>query len=94
MHLLIAAAASVTDRLRTIPTEFWVKTGVGIAVLVVTVLLLRKLAKTNKVLLAAIVGVFLTVAAFNWIYERNEPEWATPAVAWLAEFLPSKGKLK
>ena len=28
---------------------------------------------------------------FNWIYERNEPAWATPTVTWLGGFFPGKG---
>ena len=79
------------ERFRQIPTDFWVRLGVGIAVLVVAVVVLRKLAKVNKVVLAVIVFVGLTVVGFNWIYERNEPTWATPVVKWLAEFFPTKG---
>ncbi len=92
--LVIASAATKaasSEKLRQIPTEFWVKMGIAVAVLVVAVILLRKIAKMNKVVLGAIVFLVVTVVGFNWIYERNEPDWATPAVQWLAGFFPTKG---
>ena len=98
MHTLAAALITgqqaAAEKLQQIPTEFWVKIGLGILVIVVTVILLRKIAKANKLMLT--VGVFLvvTIVGFNWIYERNEPTWATPAIQWLAGFFPSKGKVE
>jgi apolipoprotein N-acyltransferase len=91
--VLAAAAASPTtqDRLKSIPTEFWWKMGLAIVALIIVVIVLRKVAKMNKVLLGVIVFITLTVVGFNWIYERNEPEWATPVVKWLAGFFPTKG---
>lgn len=71
--------------------EFWIKMGIAVVALVVLVIVLRKVAKMNKVLLSVIVFIVVTVVGFNWIYERNEPEWATPAVNWLAGFFPTKG---
>ena len=46
----------------------------------------------NKAVLGAIFFVVVTVMGFNWIYERNEPSWATPVVEVFAGFFPSKGK--
>lgn len=95
MHVLFAAASaspSAMDKLRQVPNEFWIRVAIGLAVIIAVVIALRKLAKVNKVLLAVIVFVCATVAGFNWIYERNEPAWATPVVEWLAGFFPSKGK--
>ncbi len=91
------AAATTTpptavDRLREIPLEFWVRIAIGLAVIAGVVIVLRKVAKMNKVVLGAVVFIALTMIGFNWIYERNEPAWATPAVQWLAGFFPSKGK--
>jgi hypothetical protein len=93
--LIFAAAAaaqtSAADKLRQIPVEFWWRIGVGIAVVLGVVILLRKIAKVNKVFLGVGAFLFATIVGFNWIYERNEPTWATPTVQWLAEFFPSKG---
>lgn len=96
MNIIAAAvtgAPTVVDRLKQIPFDFWWKMAIGVAALVAVVVILRKVAKMNKVLLA--VGVFLvvTIVGFNWIYERSEPAWATPAVQFLAGFLPTKGKV-
>lgn len=93
----LAAAATSThqsaaDKLREIPLEFWLKVGGGIVAIIVVVILLRKIAKANKLLLGMGVFLVVTIVGFNWIYERNEPAWATPAVQWLAGFFPSKGK--
>lgn len=90
---LLAAATTTADRLKSIPAEFWIKVGIGIAALVALVILLRKLAKMNKVVLTIIVLLICSFVGFNWIYERSEPAWATPAVEWLAGFFPSKGKV-
>ena len=98
MHILAAAVTkaangTTADKLRQIPAEFWLKMLLGVAVLIAVVIVLRKVAKMNKVFLG--VGVFLvcTIVGFNWIYERNEPSWATPAVEWLSGFFPTKGKV-
>lgn len=92
MHFLAAAAASksTADRLRDIPAEFWMKIGLGILIIVAVVIALRKLAKVNKVVLTIVVLLVASIVGFNWIYERNEPAWATPAVNWLADYFPTK----
>jgi hypothetical protein len=95
MQVIAAAVAGTTwDRIRQIPAEFWIRLGTGVIVVIVTIILLRKVAKMNKVVLSVIVGLLVTVVGFNWIYERNEPKWATPAVGFLSGFLPTKGKVE
>ena len=96
MQFLAAAAASKSsaERLREISPEFWVKIGIGILVIVAVVIALRKIAKVNKVVLAIVVLLVLSIVGFNWIYERNEPAWATPAVNWLANYFPTKGAVQ
>jgi apolipoprotein N-acyltransferase len=93
MSLLAAATANTTplEKLKQVPPEFWLKLGLAILAVVVVVIALRKLAQVNKVVLGVVVFVGLTIVGFNWIYERNEPAWATPVVEVLAEFFPSKG---
>jgi hypothetical protein len=96
MHILAAAATatqSTVDRLKQIPFEFWWKLALGIGIVFAVVILLRKIAKVNKVVLGVGVFVVVTLFGFTWIYERNEPGWASPAVNWLAGFFPSKGKV-
>ncbi|MBL9188021.1 MAG: hypothetical protein JNK23_11115 [Opitutaceae bacterium] len=91
MPFIVAAAEpGVLDRLREVPLDLWIKIGVGLLALIALVLILRTLAKFSGYILGFLLLIALTFVGFNWIYERNEPEWATPFVAWLAEFLPSK----
>jgi apolipoprotein N-acyltransferase len=96
MLLLADAAAAPTalDKLKHVPPAFWLKLGLAVLALVAVVLLLRKVAQMNKLILALIVFLVVTFVGFNWVYQRNEPAWATPVVAKLAEFLPSKGAYK
>src|SRR5687768_2354966 len=96
MHFLAAAAASknTADRLRDIPPESWVKIGIGVLILIGVVIALRKLAKVNKIVLTIVVLLVCSIVGFNWIYERNEPTWATPAVNWLANYFPTKGAIQ
>ncbi len=97
MQIFAAAAASTqltaADKLRQIPFEFWWKLAAGIAVVVAVVIILRKVAKVNKVFLGVGVALVSTIVGFNWIYERNEPTWASPAVNWLGGFFPTKGQV-
>jgi hypothetical protein len=88
---ILAATVSLSDRLREIPPDFWIKIAIGIAALVATVIFLRKVAQVNKVMLSVGLLLATTIIGFNWIYERNEPRWATPAVRFLAPFFPAKG---
>lgn len=91
--LLLAAAAAPTalEKLKQIPPSFWMKVGIAVLALVLLVIVLRKLAGMNKVVLTVIVLIILSTVGFHWIYERNEPAWATPVVEKLAGFFPSKG---
>jgi hypothetical protein len=86
------ASQSFLDRLREVPTEFWMKVGLAIVGLVVAVWLLRKLAGVSKIILWVVGALGLSFLGFNWIYERNEPAWATPVVETLAGFFPTKGR--
>ena len=88
---LLAVATTTADRLREIPGDFWLKLLLAVAALIAVIIFLRKVAKMNKVVLTVGVLFTVTMAGFNWIYERNEPKWATPAVNWLSGFFPSKG---
>lgn len=95
--LLIAAItapaghATTLDKLKAIPPDFWMRLGLAVLVVIATVFFLRKIAKMNKVVLTVVVFLMVTVVGFNWIYERDEPTWATPMVGFLSGFFPTKG---
>ena len=82
---------STLDKFKAIPGDFWMRLFIAIVALVLFVVFLRKVAKMNKVVLAAVTFFVATVVGFNWIYERSEPPWATPVVSFLAGFFPTKG---
>lgn len=92
--IFAAAAPSVMDRLKGIPPQFWLRLGLVVLAIIAVVFVWRKVAGANKVILAVVGGLVLSFVGFNWIYQRNEPSWATPAVSWLGGFLPSKGALE
>ena len=94
MYFLAAAVTKKSGGLRDVTPEFWMKIGIAIVVLIVVIVVLRKLAKVNKVVLAIGTLLVLSIVGFNWIYERNEPAWATPAVQWLAEYFPTKDAIQ
>jgi hypothetical protein len=94
---LAATASSETptalQRLREIPADFWWRIALIVGLLIGAVVLARRIAKVDKVFLTVGVFLFATIIGFNWVYERNEPRWASPAVQWLAMFFPTKGKV-
>jgi len=94
MYLAVTTETSTAlQRLGQVPTDFWIKMAIGVAAIVAMVLVFRKIAQMNKVILAVVAGLVVSVLGFSWIYERNEPHWATPAVSFLADFFPSKGRV-
>ncbi len=84
-------AVTTMEKLQKVPVQFWLKVIVFLAMFILGVLLLRRLAGMNKAVLGGIVFILLSMWVFTWVYERNEPAWATPVVERLAGFLPSKG---
>jgi len=93
MSMLALAAAQPTalQKLQKIPPEFWIKVGIVIGAIMLIVLVLRKLAHVNKMIAAVAVLIAVMAIGVSWIYNRNEPAWATPVVEKLAIFLPTKG---
>lgn len=89
---MLLLATTTMEKLQRVPTQFWLKAGLAIVLFIAGVILIKKVAGMNKAILGAIVFVLLTVVGFQWIYERNEPSWATPVVEKLANFFPSKGQ--
>ncbi|MBI4622546.1 MAG: hypothetical protein HY736_04895 [Verrucomicrobia bacterium] len=90
----VTKSATIADRLRLIPIDFWLKLGLGVLAIIVAIVLLRKLAHMNKLVLTVVTGLVISFLGFSWIYERNEPNWASPVVNVLSGFFPSKGKLE
>ena len=88
---MIVFAASALEKASKVPSSFWLKVVLCIVAFVLVVLLLRWLAQANKVLMMIVGAAIFAVTGFQWIYERNEPEFLTPVVDAIAPFFPSKG---
>ncbi len=88
---MVIFALTAMERLQRIPKSFWLILAGAVIALVVGVIVLRKLAGTNKVIMAVVAFIVFTVVGVNWIYERNEPAFMTPFVEKIAPFFPSKG---
>jgi uncharacterized membrane protein YjdF len=93
MPLLAEATQKLTplQKIGNVSGQFWLK--LILCVIAVSLLLwfFRVLKGANKIILVIVLTVIVAIVGFNWVYERNEPEWATPFVSTLAQWLPTKG---
>ncbi len=85
-------AATTIEKLQQVPPHTWWMITLTIVGFIVLVLLIRFAAQMSKLLLCGIVLFLFFLLCTQWVYERDEPAWATPIVEPLAQFLPSKGK--
>jgi hypothetical protein len=88
---MIFLGVTAMDKIKAIPPAFWLKLLLVVAIVIGGVIVLRKIAGMNKVVLSVIVFIIVVVVGINWIYERNEPALLTPLVDKIAPFFPSKG---
>lgn len=84
-------AVSAMEKMKQIPTGTWVNIAIGIAVVVGSVIVVRRVAKMNKVVMGVVLFVVGTILFFNWVYYRNEPRFMTPVINKIAPFFPSAG---
>lgn len=87
---MIFLAVSTLDKIKQIPFAVWWKLAVAVLAVVALIVVLRKVAQVNKVVLAIGTLIVLSIVGFNWIYERNEPKMLTPIVDKIAPFFPAK----
>lgn len=85
-------AATALEKIQAIPLNVWLNFAVGILIFFAIAVLIRKAAEMNKVLLAVIIFVAVTIVGFNWVYSRNEPKFLTPIIEPIANFFPSAAK--
>ena len=88
---MLFLATSALEKAQSIPPATWLKLGIAVAAIVAVVVVLRAVAKMNKILLGVGVFVVVSIVFFSWIYNRNEPKWLTPVVEKIAPFFPSAG---
>lgn len=94
MHIPIAAAETTLSKIQSVPTDVWLKIGMAMLALIALVIVLRKVAHMNKLILAIVVALICSFVGFNWIYQGNEPDWARPVVQTLQKFFPTKDSMK
>lgn len=89
--MLLLIASATLEKLQNLPTKFWINVGIFLGVIIAAVVIWRFIHQMNKIWLSVIIFLICAIIGFNWIYERNEPEFMTPVIEPLAEFFPSKG---
>lgn len=91
---ILAASTTALARIESIAPGAWLRIGAAILALVLVVIVLRRVAKMNKAILAVIVCLVVSFVGFNWIYQGNEPAWARPVIEPLTKFFPTKDSMK
>jgi hypothetical protein len=91
-HILFAVTPQTTlDRLKAIPPAAWGKLGLGVLAVIVAFIVIQKILKINKFVLAGVAVIGGGLLWFNWIYHRTEPKFLTPLVDRVAPFFPTAG---
>ncbi len=80
--------SKVTEKL---PPDFMSKSLMFLAIIAVIVIAIKIYRGSNKILLSIVMAAVVGIVFFNWIYNRNEPEFMTPVIDPLSNFFPSKG---
>jgi uncharacterized membrane protein YfcA len=88
---MLPFAVSAREKIKQIPPGTWLNIAIAIGAVVGSVILVRRVAKMNKVVMGVIVFVVGTILFFNWVYYRNEPRMLTPVINKIAPFFPSAG---
>ena len=84
-------AVSAVDRMKTLPSDIWLKIAIAIGIIIVAVFVLRHVLKMNKIIAGIALFVVCSVVFFSWVYNRNEPKFLTPIVEKIAPFFPTAG---
>lgn len=72
--------------------DFWLRVALISAVVLAVLGIFRMLHRFSKTLFWLILGCLMSVFGYNWVWQRQEPAWATPVVERVADWLgrPSK----
>lgn len=89
---MLLLAATALEKMQDVPAKVWLNFAIGILIFFAAVIIIRKAAEMNKVLLGAVIFVALSTISFNWVYSRNEPKFLTPLIEPLADFFPTVEK--
>ena len=85
-------AVTALEKMQAVPAKTWINLGLAVLILFAVIIVIRKAAEMNKVVLGVLIFVTLTSLGFHWIYSRNEPKFLTPVIEPLAKFFPTAAK--
>ena len=89
---MLLFAATTLEKMQAVPTKVWINLGLAVLIFFAAVIIIRKAAEMNKVLLSVIIFVVVTSVGLQWVYYRNEPKFITPLIEPLAKFFPTADK--
>ena len=87
---MLLLAATTLEKLQAIPARFWWNVAMAVGIFIGLVLLARYAARMNKLLVALIVFLMVTVVGVQWVYERNEPKFMSKSIDKIAPYFPKK----
>jgi hypothetical protein len=91
---MLLLAATTLEKLHAIPPRFWWNVALGVGIFIALVLLARYAARMNKLVVALIVFLLVTVVGVQWVYERNEPKFMSKSIDKIAPYFPKKPQYK
>jgi hypothetical protein len=68
--------------------------GIVLVTIILVIGVYKMLKSFHPTLVLLVVGILGLGLFLYWVHNRNEPEFMTPAVEAVAEFLPKKGELR
>lgn len=92
MCLMPLFALTTMEKIQQVPAHVWWIIVLGILGIFFGVTLVRHImAGAGKLLLFGLLLFAVFLVGVDWVYDRDEPAFLTPAVDYIAPFLPSKG---
>jgi hypothetical protein len=71
--------------------DFWLRVALISGVVIGILWVFRALHRFSKTLFCLTLGGILSLFSYNWVWEREEPTWATPVVERVASWLVHRG---
>lgn len=87
---MLLFAITTLEKLQAVPSRFWINAVIFIGGGWGAIMLIRHAARMNRMVLTMIILICVTTVGFQWIWERNEPQFLTPYINLIAPLFPSK----
>jgi hypothetical protein len=72
--------------------DFWIRVALFSGVVIGILWVLRTIHRFSKTLFWLILGGVMSLFFYNWVWEREEPSWATPVVERVAGWIGHAGE--